>query len=389
MKLPTIHFIHNRKGNTDRKARTPIEMRVTYARRSVYVSTGYSCLQKYWDQANEAVRGGQDALAVNTALEMLRRRAFEISAAMVERGQVDIQALARQLRDGGAVTETFVAYAARRIRERADIRESTRRAHGKLLGSLREFGRIETFSDLTHANVQAFYDWLLRRRMPDGGTMKAASAWSHMKLLRVYIHDAMAAGLMDSDPSAGIKVSKGEPEPGRWLSMEELRALEEAPLEGHIARVRDLFVVQCYSGLAYADLMDLTADKIEAAEGGLEVLVGHRLKTGEEHMLVVHPELRTLLDRYGGRLPRISNQKYNDYLKALAARCGIDKPLSSHWGRRTCGMLMLNRGFPIEIVAKALGHKNIRVTQQAYARLIRQGVVDAYLRVVGTKKPGA
>lgn len=44
-------------------------------------------------------------------------------------------------------------------------------------------------------------------------------------------------------------------------------------------------------------------------------------------------------------------------------------------------MLMLNRGYPIEVVARALGHADIRVTQQAYARLLRDGVVDSYKRL--------
>lgn len=77
------------------------------------------------------------------------------------------------------------------------------------------------------------------------------------------------------------------------------------------------------------------------------------------------------------------SQNYNMRLKVVAEAAGIDKPVASHWGRRTCGMLLLNHGVSMETVAKVLGHSSIRTTEQAYAKLLNTSVVREIRDKVG------
>lgn len=59
----------------------------------------------------------------------------------------------------------------------------------------------------------------------------------------------------------------------------------------------------------------------------------------------------------------------NDYLKEIAAICGIEKTLTYHVARHSCATsVLLANGVPIETVSKILGHTNIRTTQ-IYARI--------------------
>ena len=53
------------------------------------------------------------------------------------------------------------------------------------------------------------------------------------------------------------------------------------------------------------------------------------------------------------RLPMISNQKVNSYLKVIRDICGIDKPIFSHVARHTYATRCLNRGIRLEVVAVA------------------------------------
>ena len=62
---------------------------------------------------------------------------------------------------------------------------------------------------------------------------------------------------------------------------------------------------------------------------------GRRVKTGEDYTVVLLPSAVEILDRYDWRLPIISNQKYNDYLKLATHYAGIRKTLTSHCGRHT------------------------------------------------------
>ena len=82
-----------------------------------------------------------------------------------------------------------------------------------------------------------------------------------------------------------------------------------------------------------------------------------------------------ILKKYKGKLPDgkllpvISNQRVNDYLKEIAAMCGINKKLTFHMARHSCATsVLLANDVPIETVSKILGHTNIRTTQ-IYARI--------------------
>jgi site-specific recombinase XerD len=59
----------------------------------------------------------------------------------------------------------------------------------------------------------------------------------------------------------------------------------------------------------------------------------------------------------------------NEYLKEVAERCDIDKPLTFHVARHTFATAVtLSNGVPMETVSKMLGHKNLRQTQH-YAKI--------------------
>ena len=151
---------------------------------------------------------------------------------------------------------------------------------------------------------------------------------------------------------------------------------KEMPTQS-LNNVRDLFIIQCYTGLAYADLM--AADFRQAVRHGkYYVLTDDRQKTGKRFYIVLLSPVMEILRRHDFQLPKMTNQQYNIRLKVVAENAGIDKPISSHWGRRTCGYLLLNHGISIEIVARMLGHANIQTTQKIYAKILDK-TMDAAL----------
>lgn len=77
-------------------------------------------------------------------------------------------------------------------------------------------------------------------------------------------------------------------------------------------RVRDLFIVGCYTGLRYADLEQLNADMIIQSSQHIKIKTK---KTGEPVVIPVHPMVKHTFDKYDGSLPRVlSNQKFNEYI---------------------------------------------------------------------------
>ena len=144
-----------------------------------------------------------------------------------------------------------------------------------------------------------------------------------------------------------------------------------------IDRIRDLFLFQCFTGLAYADFEKFNFEKDVEERNGKYIVSDRRKKTNEDYKIVLLTPAIEILKKYDYKLPIISNQKYNVSLKVVAQYAGIDKNITTHMGRHTFAVFALNNGVPIEIVAKMLGHTNIRTTQ-VYAKVLNSEVEKGF-----------
>jgi len=391
MKYPTTRFVFDRKKTATKTKDALVQVEILHERKKKYVSTGVKLYKDQWSDKQHAYRR-DDAPAMNERMDAVKGAIDGYLNTLIKNGKpFSWEGLELFLKLADEKKQTFIDYVAQRISERNDIRESTRKAHAKLLSSLDEYGRITTWEQLTRPNIAGYYDWLLGRTItkigPDGkeytAKMSQQTIAGYMKLLRVYIHDAIAHDRIEHDPSIGVKVKRGETLTQRWLTLDEVSKIEKAELSGgSLVRVRDLFIFCCYSGLAFSDLMDFSPEKIEK-NGDDMILSGKRIKTGQEYVVLILPKAKEILEKYDYRLPKYSNQQFNARLKTLAKEAGINKPLTTHWSRHTAGMMLLNKGVRIETVAKILGHSSIRITEQVYASILRKTVVDEMKEMAG------
>jgi integrase len=84
-----------------------------------------------------------------------------------------------------------------------------------------------------------------------------------------------------------------------------------------LERVRDLFIVGCWTGLRFGDLVNILPENIK--DGKIEIKTQ---KTGERVVLPIHPMVSVIMQRYksypNSLPPAISNVKMNKYLKEMA-----------------------------------------------------------------------
>lgn len=86
-------------------------------------------------------------------------------------------------------------------------------------------------------------------------------------------------------------------------------------------------------------------------------------KTGEIIGLPIDDRLRKLFDRIDFKAMHYTGEQYNRLLKLVIKGAGINKKISSHSGRHTAAMRFTNSGIRQEVVAKILGHKDLRSTR--------------------------
>lgn len=185
------------------------------------------------------------------------------------------------------------------------------------------------------------------------------------------------------------------------LTKEELDQLVELDLSANpkLDRVRDVFCFGCFTGLRYSDLKGLRPENFD--EDWLMVRIQ---KTGDTLKIPLIPQAKKILTKYmteeGYRLPVISNQKMNVYLKELAEFAGIDQAVSisrvqganrtrklvpkyelitMHTARKTFVTVSFQRDIPPEIVMKITGHKNLKVFHR-YLEIVDETKMKAMLR---------
>lgn len=108
-------------------------------------------------------------------------------------------------------------------------------------------------------------------------------------------------------------------------------------------------------------------------QGTLYYIDGSRLKTGSKFFTPILKPAMEVLKKYDFKLPRISNQKANDYLHLIQAAMKLNKNLTFHIARHSFATLALAHDVPIENVARMLGHQNIRTTQ-IYAKVLKSTI---------------
>ena len=211
------------------------------------------------------------------------------------------------------------------------------------------------------------------------------SALKYVNNFKKIIRIAVANDWISKDPFYNYKVQFKTVE-REFLTKDELQKLIDKEIEGdRLNVVRDMFVLCCFTGLAYIDIQTLRPDEIYENEEGGFYIKSKRSKTDIGFTIPLLPTAVAIIEKYKDHpkvvnkncvIPVLSNQKSNAYLKEIADRCDIKKNLTTHLARHTFATTVtLTNGVPIETVGKMLGHKNLRTTQH-YAKIIDRKVID-------------
>lgn len=218
----------------------------------------------------------------------------------------------------------------------AKMRETTRKQKMVTLNALTEFGKIQTFADLTAKNLRAFNAWL-----HEDGTRTDVSVHNYHKNLHIQTRKAFQEGLIDKDPYDLVSFPRGKCKERKPLSEIELKKIREAELPAKEERVRDLFIFAAYTGLAYCDVLEFNFKRMVEQIGDMYYIDGSRLKTGSNFFTPILPPAMEILEKYNYTLPKISNQKANDYLHIIESRLGINKPITFHVARHSISYFLL------------------------------------------------
>lgn len=378
-KSPRITLVFDRKKKATPTVKAPVTMMITYNYQQKLISTGIMLNSTQW--RNGKIVNCPDIIQISQTLDKLLSNVRQVILQMMEEGNVNLSTIPQRLRRLIDKRMSFREFCEQRATVRKfGKKKDTQERYKRFLRLFSSWGKIKTFEDITESNIISYDKYLSKRGM------RNYSKWNNYhRFLNSFILDAIDEGYLRRNPYRWININKEKTVHGyrRCLTPEEFRRLKSSPMPTDcITRVRDLFVFQTYTCLSYSDLRDFDSRMIQEVKG-MSVYVGKRHKTDISFTIPIITPALDILHKYEGKLPVISNVRYNGYLKIVAQSARIDKPISSHWARHTGATLLLNEGVPMQIVSKICGHSSTKITEQVYAKLLDETVIDAVQEIEG------
>lgn len=375
-----------RMSKIDKKGKAPIEMGITMNGKRVFISLPRKEYPEVFKKALASKRS-------NPIKEFCTAMETNVNTAMTElikNGKpLTVSNIKEYVQTGGIKSYTignlfddYLNYYKKRIG--VDLTQGAYRKFElsrELFFSKSGMKETDEVTALSNAVVLNYYAELKK-------IYKNSSYTSYMAKLKTLVKFGIDNGKLSVNPFATVKVQRDKTAI-QVLTEEELNIIKNVELPPSLARVRDCFIFQAYSGLSYIDLEHLTKEDIQFFEsdnlddscktiGGKRVayIRKNRIKSGVEYISVLLPGAIEILEKYDYRLPVITNQKVNAYLHTIERLISFKKSLHSHLARHTyCNLLLNKYKVRAETVAKAMGHTTPKTTLKFYADISAETTV--------------
>jgi integrase len=179
------------------------------------------------------------------------------------------------------------------------------------------------------------------------------------------------------------------------LTLDQVKAIFEFKTKTkHLERVRDVFVFQCLTGLRYGELK--LVNKRTVVNNSL-IIQEEKDVRKEPREIPLFEITNYILKKYNYKLPLLSNQKQNEYIKDVFEEAKLtfdveytrtknkeqeivvkpfNKRISTHTARRTFATLLKKKGVADKTIMSMGGWKDIK-TFNTYYKVDNIAKVDA------------
>lgn len=249
--------------------------------------------------------------------------------------------------------------------------ERERKAHGLVVRP----------QHLTKDLMKAFTEYLINRFTGEG----AHTVYGRFKKM---ILAALDKDIIAKNPCRGVSIKKDYGQLKKEiLSQEEIVLLANTHYEKENPDIHRAFIFCLYCGLRWCDVKDLTYANVDYSNKLLK-FEQSKTKAHSAASGVVIPLNDGLLALIGQPKDGNRNQiifplpSHTMCLKALrhwVARAGIEKHITWHCARHSCGTNLLSNGANIKTVASILGHSGLAHTEK-YTRAVdslKQAAIDS------------
>lgn len=336
-----------RKDKMKKNSFTPIFCRVTISGEAVSFNIHTDISIDLWDASSNQAKGKtKEAIAVNRVLDSCRttlhnmyREIFErdnfVSAEKLKNAYLGIS------QDNAMLLELFRKHN-KDVESLVGINKTkaTLQKYKVTYTRLSEFMRFRyNISDINVKEIKNQFVVDFENYLRVECKCSSNTTAKFIQFFKRIIIIARNNGWMLHDPFTNYKIRIKKVDRG-FLTEEELTTIKEKELSiERLAKVRDIFIFSCWTGLAYVDTKNLAYDNIKKGVDGNLWIITKREKTDTPVTVPLLKVPLEIIEKYrdiqpdNKVLPILSNQKMNSYLKEIADLCGITKNLTFHLAR--------------------------------------------------------
>lgn len=361
--------LYCRESKKDKTGKSPIEMGINVNGVRKFINTPMKAVPSEFNRKRRPKE-------LQEYVDAIRMRFDTVICEMLKAGEpITVAALKEYMRSGGYKAYTiknmfddYLSILSKRVD--VDLTIGVYRKYELVRNLFFEYVNPEAeCTSITNATVKRF-------QVDVYAKYNTSTAAGYLTKLKTFIKFGMDNDKIKVNPLQGIKVKKAAPKI-EFLTESEINRIYNMKIDNQsLANVRDAFILQASTGLAYCDICSLRKDDIIITDDGTHYISKCRNKTGTQYTSVVLPMGIEVLKRHNYELHIISNQKYNTMLKAIQTLTGITTTMTTHLARKTYATYLLNKGVRIESVSRALGHKNVKITQSAYAQFLNKTIIE-------------
>jgi integrase len=359
-------------------------------------STGEKIKPKYWNTEKQRARETytfSSHASINNTLDNLAKTVKEAHRDLINSKKPPTtfklkDALDKSLyKDEYGQSTTFLKFVLELTNE-ANRKLNTMKQWKQTLRKLNEF-QASTKMEVDFDTIDmSFYNSFLSFLTKQGYTKNTIGGF--IKNVKIFMNEAVERNLTKNLEYRNKKFKVLEEQVDKiYLSQKELLkiyGLKFTSVYLRLDKVRDIFIVACYTGLRFSDLIQVGPENI--INNGTQIKIKTE-KTGELVIIPLHKFVKEIIKKYNGSLPpAISNQPMNRYLKEIAESAEINDPVkiaitrggkaetnifkksdlvSTHTARRSFATNAYLMDVPTISIMKITGHR----TEKSFMKYIR------------------
>lgn len=417
--MATVKFTTRQNG---KNKLTPVYVRLRSGRKiDQKARTGYSVYPEHWHEKKEMIRNVADATYKDDTNKKLDLLKVHLKAELAKAGdQLSngwlVETIERYHNPDGTkdkpktlfeYIQYFIDTAPDRINPKTGqpVSYKMQREYARTFQYLKDFAatrrRNIDFKDITLDFYHDFVAFLSKQNFAakaDEGTKYMANNTIGKKIqtLKIFLNAATDEGVNKYTHYKSHRFTAISEETEHvYLNQDELSTITDTELPPELDRMRDLFLIGCWTGLRYSDW-----NKVNDSIKG-DTLEIKQQKTRHKISIPLHPIVQDIITKYEGQLPKVpTNQHMNRSLKEIAKKAGINNKVqttitrggreittsyekwelvSTHTARRSFATNMYKMDIPSITIMSVTGHKTetaflkyIKVTDQEHHAKIRE-----------------